>query len=346
MYYPAPLQTGGKIAISAFSAGVPTACHDRLDIVLQSLRDRGFDVIEGENVRINVHAQVSAQTRADELMTFLTDDSVDAVFPPWGGELAMQILPLLDFEKLAHVKPKWIIGFSDVSTIMIAITTKLGWATVHTANLMQLHPKQEDALTSKVLAHLTLRESDAFTQCSSKKYELVAHSIATNPDATFNLTQQTVWKRLDKKDPRVAFSGRLIGGCFDTLAQLIGSEYFDIAVFAKQHREEGVILYLENAEMSPTVYLRALLSIKFKGFLSLINGLIIGRNAAVDSEKHPIMGQLSNDDALAQALYDVAIPIIYDADIGHLAPNLTLVNGAYATVVLNNGVGSITQTLK
>lgn len=38
-------------------------------------------------------------------MEFLTRSDIDAVIPPWGGELAIQILPLLDFERLLYREP-------------------------------------------------------------------------------------------------------------------------------------------------------------------------------------------------------------------------------------------------
>ncbi|MGJ8581866.1 MAG: S66 family peptidase [Psychromonas sp.] len=343
MKYPRPLDIGSKIGITAFSPGVPSGCHDRLDLVIKSLKDRGFEVLEGINLRSNEkHVSANARDRANELMTFLCDDSLDAIFPPWGGELAMEILPFLDFKKIAKAQPKWIIGFSDVSTILAVITTRLGWATAHTANLMQLHPKQDDSLTSKIFDYLNLTDNAEFTQFSSDKYEVSGFSFAENPNATFNLTAQTLWKVLNKNDQNCEFSGRLIGGCFDTLSHIIGTEYFDIRSFVQQHNNEGVILYLENAEMSSTAYLRGLLSLKYKGFLKLVNGLLIGRNAAANNGDKDI----SDYEALTQALYDVDIPVVYDADIGHLSPNMTLLNGVYAKVELKNGMGSITQTLK
>jgi len=87
--------------------------------------------------------------------------------PPWGGELAMEILPLLDYKRLKSVKPKWLLGFSDVSTILATIATKIGWSTVHCANLMQLHPDESELLTSRTLEHLKLNSGASFVQHSS-----------------------------------------------------------------------------------------------------------------------------------------------------------------------------------
>ncbi|WP_249023267.1 hypothetical protein [Kluyvera ascorbata] len=50
-------------------------------------------------------------------------------------------------------------------------------------------------------------------------------------------------------------------------------------------------------------------------------------------------------DALQSALGDLHIPVIYDVDIGHIPPQMTLVNGVQATVVFEKHGGSITQQL-
>ncbi len=50
---------------------------------------------------------------------------------------------------------------------------------------------------------------------------------------------------------------------------------------------------------------------------------------------------MSFKDAIFTALSDLNIKIIYDADIGHVAPQMTIINGAIACVCYNNGKGSI-----
>ena len=40
------------------------------------------------------------------------------------------------------------------------------------------------------------------------------------------------------------------------------------------------------------------------------------------------------------------IPIIYDTDISHKGPCLTIINGAIATIYYDNGKGSINFELK
>ena len=77
--YPKPIAKGDKIAICAFSSGVDESFHKRLDIVLQGLTAKGFTIIEGACLR---QEHNPAKQRAEELMQFLTDDSIAAIMPP------------------------------------------------------------------------------------------------------------------------------------------------------------------------------------------------------------------------------------------------------------------------
>ncbi|WP_415721250.1 S66 family peptidase [Photobacterium ganghwense] len=345
--YPRPLAAGSKIAVTAFSSGVEAECHPRLNKVLANLRAQGFDVIEGQCLRQNIkHASASKAQRAQELMRFLCDDSIDAVMPPWGGELAMDILPLLDYDRLRTVRPKWLVGFSDVSTVLTAMTTKLGWATVHTANLMEMHPDEGCAFVTSVIPYLKQEAGASLHQQSSTAYQIHGESFAVNPDTILKPCEQTYWKLLGKQRS-AAFRGRLIGGCFDILHHLVGTEYLDLNALDRRFQGDGIILYLENAEMSPTDLYRALLSLKYRGVFSKVNAVIFGRNAFIsDSMAADANQAMTSEEALLSALDDIDIPVVYDADIGHLPPNLTLFNGALAEVAVDNGRATVTQYLK
>jgi hypothetical protein len=51
IHYPKPLVPGDLIAITAPSAGVPAPLHRRLDRAIDTLRQRGYRVVEGECLR-------------------------------------------------------------------------------------------------------------------------------------------------------------------------------------------------------------------------------------------------------------------------------------------------------
>lgn len=76
-----------------------------------------------------------ARDRAAELTAMLCDPTIRCVVPPWGGETAIDLVDLLDWDRLASAEPTWLVGFSDMSTVLVPITTRLGWATVHGDNL-------------------------------------------------------------------------------------------------------------------------------------------------------------------------------------------------------------------
>ena len=339
--FPKPLRPGDLIAVTAPSSGVSGPAIARLDLVLDHLRSRGYRVVEGSCLRTE-HKDASApsQARADEFNRFLSDPDVSAIFPPWGGELASELLDRIDFEGLRRTTPKWVLGFSDVSTLQIPLTLITGWATAHGPNLMDLAPTQTDPLTIGALSVLERGLIAPVEQRSSEKYQTKWTDFADRADAPFNLTEETCWKRLDGSSDPVSIHGRLIGGCLDTIAWLAGTRYGDIPSFVKSNRSQGTVLYLENAEMSPTGLVRALLSLKRHGWFEQIAGLMLGRSAGPTP---PSSTGLSYQDALTAALSDLPYPVLYDTDIGHRPPQFTLINGAFARVTFSGFNGSIVQ---
>src|SRR5690606_14332422 len=120
----------------------------------------------------------------------LHDPAVAAIFPPWGGELATEHLDLLDFEALRNVAPKWLLGYSDHSTLQVPLTLMAGWATVHGSNLMDLAPTQTDDLTTSVLPILASRSGEPFVQEASQRYQTKWTPFEERIDAPFNLTER------------------------------------------------------------------------------------------------------------------------------------------------------------
>jgi muramoyltetrapeptide carboxypeptidase len=340
--YPAPLVAGARIAVTAPSSGVEPPCHARLDLALGHLRAQGFIVEEGRCLRAEVQdASAPADVRAAELMHFLMRDDVDAIFPPWGGELAIELLHRLDWAALAGANPKWLIGYSDSTTWMLPITLRLGWATVHGPCLMDCVPRQTDPLTRHTLAHLGTPHGGLFVQHASTHWQKQWTDFAVEPGSTYQLTEPTRWHELHGRD-HARFSGRLVGGCLDTLMHLAGTPHADVPRFVRDAGNDGAILYLENAEQSPTGVVRALLGLRAAGWLDSVAGVLIGRSSAPDSSKPEA---LRYAEALQAALAELSCPVLVDVDIGHLPPQLLLINGAPAVVAFEGAGGSVTQSL-
>lgn len=218
---PKPLTPGDLIAVTAPSSGVSGVALKRLDLVIAHLRDRGYRVIEGNCLRAEYKdASARSTDRASEIIRFLNDPEVSAVFPPWGGELASEVLELIDFEVLRNVKAKWLLGFSDISTLQLPLTLVSGWATAHGPNLMDLSPTQTDPLTTGTLAVLESSLGRPVVQLSSLKFQKEWIPYAVRVDAPWNLTERTEWRCLDASTKQASFRGRLIGGCLhDRLAR-------------------------------------------------------------------------------------------------------------------------------
>ncbi|MBU2865075.1 LD-carboxypeptidase [Reinekea forsetii] len=341
MIYPAPLKQGSTIAVTAFSSGVTESQKPRLEAVVDGFRKQGFNVVFGQCLFGNErHVSATKEERAGELMQFLMDDSIDAIAPPWGGELAMELLPLLNFEQLKNAKPKWIFGFSDVSTLTVALHSKLGWASAHCSNFMDLISTNKDPLTSQTLDCLSFPAGANFTQKNSEKHTRQWPDIEKSPSAFIVGDTVTQWQWLVPPKNGELMSGRLVGGCWDILTHLIETPFLPLSELKEKH-SEGVLLYLENVELSPCDLIRAIHSMLFRGVFSSINGLILGRNFRVDRPED----ELSYLDVLQEHLANKGIPVLYDVDIGHAPPNLTLINGSYAEIGLKNNEGFIHQHL-
>ena len=96
---------------------------------------------------------------------------------------------MLDFEKIAAAKPKWITSYSDISTLHFATTLMTGICIAHTPNLMDLapaNPESTDKLTDKVFEILQKSQGEVFEQVSSEFYQQGARiDIVDNPAAVF-----------------------------------------------------------------------------------------------------------------------------------------------------------------
>jgi len=340
--FPRPLQAGDLIAVTAPSSGVPGRLRARLDLVLAGLRARGYRIVEGHCLRDEDRdASAPAAERAAELMRFLTDPEVAAVMPPWGGERAIELLPRLDFEALRALPPKWLLGFSDISTLQLPLALCAGWASAHGSNLMDLAPSQTDPLVTGVLDVLGHRGGEPCAQQASSRYQVRYIDFADQPDAALNLTEPTRWWRLDGQGAPLTVQGRLIGGCLDTISRLAGTQYGDVPRYVRECGDDGVLLYLENCEQNPCEMLRTLASLRLHGWFDGVAGVLLGRTAAPEVTD---AARLDHAQAARETLGDLPCPVLMDLDIGHRQPQFTLVNGALATCHFENGRGRLSQT--
>lgn len=338
MRYPAPLQRGDVIGVTSPSAGVPDDLRPRLEFCVADLRRRGFEVEVGRCMDGTGPTSAPAAERAAELTAMLTDPRVRAVVPPWGGELAIDLLPLLDLDAIARSAATWFVGYSDTSTLLLPITLVTGTATLHGPALMDTPFVVPDPLRHW-LDLASAAPGATVVQGAAGLAQESWPDFRAEPDATLQvLTRPARWRRLAGDDGGT-LRGRLIGGCLETISMLPGTPYGDVAGFADRHAPEGLLVYVEVAEVDAFSAGRMLHHLRLAGWFDRANAVLVGRTSAPGS---PGFSQL---DAVRDALGPLGLPVLYDLDIGHVPPQLALVNGALAEVTLEDGVGTLVQHL-
>lgn len=338
IHYPIALQHGQTIGVTAPSSGVSTELHDFVHQSKKQFEHRGYKVEIGETVWTQFKAaSATKEKRAAELNAMLQNPSIHAVVPPWGGEILQEILPLVEWER---IKPKWVLGYSDTSTLLFAMTLKTGIATAHGTNLVDLRSDEWDVTTRKFLDVLSSDEGETIYQTSSSSYQSNwEHNKQPDP-YVFSLNTVTKWDTVGKS--AVEMKGRLLGGCMDTIRHLIGTPYGNVDEFQQTYlNNEPIVWYLENCEMSATDFQRTLLQMHQSGWFRNAAGIVFGRTSA----GHEV-GGFTTLDALERLAEATGLPIVYNADIGHVPPQWTFVNGAYAELKVSGGKGEMAMSLK
>jgi len=183
---------------------------------------------------------------------------------------------------------------------------------------------------------LSTKIGESVLQHSSAKYQKEWQHNSQSP-CVFNLTEQTYWKTVSNQ--KVKIYGRLLGGCIDVIRHLIGTAYGDVQNFRKQYISgEPVLWYLENCELNTTDLRRSLVQMKLAGWFEQCSGIMFGR-----SDANTPVNNYTVEDVYKELSDELGIPIIYDVDCGHLPPQITFINGAYAEVEVEEGKGIVLQ---
>ena len=126
---PPRLPAGGVVGLVA-PAGVLRSTG-QLDDAVEALEGLGFRTKVGRNVlaRFGFLAGTDAE-RARDFMAMVRDPEVDAILSVRGGWGCARILPLLDYDEIA-AHPKPIVGYSDITALLLAIYAKTGLVTFH-----------------------------------------------------------------------------------------------------------------------------------------------------------------------------------------------------------------------
>lgn len=326
MKYPKFIKKGDIIGICAPSAGV----GDKLEAYKESLdvlKKQGYKIIETASVRNNSSRSTSAIKRAKEFYELTANKKVDMIMCAAGGDYMYEIMPYVNYDKFSE-NPKWIMGMSDPTNILLDITCLLDIATIYGINASSYKldtPKWQQN-------NLEIIKGNIIKQKSFKKYI----SCIDKWNDIKQLTHDVKWV---SKMP-IDIEGRIIGGCFDVMLNHMGTFLDNMANFVGRYADDGIIWYLDIFSKTPLDVYLGLLQMKYAGLFTNCKGVLIGRIAIENIQDEKFDYNKAIDKALGN------IPHIMEMDIGHTDPFITIINGALAHVKCKDGKGEISFKLK
>lgn len=125
---PTRLNRGDKVMLICPGGPVP---ESRLQKAVENLQKLEYEVVQGQHVlaRYGFVAGTDEERLAD-LHAAFKDPTVKAVWPVRGGYGCTRLLPMIDFELIRN-NPKLLIGYSDITALLMAFYQKLGIVGIH-----------------------------------------------------------------------------------------------------------------------------------------------------------------------------------------------------------------------
>ena len=340
MRYPEFLQPGGSIGFVAPSFGCDTEPYkSQFARALQHFEEMGYRTVLGPNcyASAGIGKSNTPELCGAEINEFLAEGRSDIVISCGGGETMCEDLPFVDFDAIRNAKPRWYMGFSDNTNLCFLLPTLCDTAAVYgpcagSFGMEPWHPALADALGILTGEKLCVSNYNGWESESLKD--------ESNPYTPYNITQP-YGLRIVNGNPDGRFSGRLLGGCLDCLQIFCGTRFDKVKEFNERYRTDGVIWFMEACDLNPMSIRRALWQLDNAGWFESAKGFIIGRSLHFGEEQ---MG-MNPYNAYTGILEKYGVPILLDADLGHLPPMMPLVEGALAEVNVAPGSLRIEQKL-
>lgn len=337
MKYPKFITQNGCIGVPAPSAGAGTMQYENvMKKATKYLKDLGFELDISKNLYNDIRGRsATAKERAQEVNEMFQNENIDLMLCACGGDFLVEMLPYVDFELLKQ-NPKFVAGFSDPTGLLYPITTKYDIATIYGQNFNsfghdKIYKSEQDFL--KVIKGNLLEEQ------SYELYEETPFERITGTEPS-NLTEKVYWHSLDEKE--ISIKGRIIGGCFDIISELAGTKYDGIKEFNEKYKEDGIIWYFDNCELSMEETIRTLWKMNEFDYFKYTKCIVFGR-FGVNNTCYGYDVKTCLEDSVISKL---GIPIVYDADLSHKDPCLTIINGSIANLNVNEGKATISFELK
>ncbi|WP_026210060.1 S66 peptidase family protein [Flexithrix dorotheae] len=299
---PQPLKKGDTIGIVAPASAVPDP--ERVKEFVSFLESKGYKVMIGEHVfeRFGYLAGTDEQ-RASDINKMFENPEVKAIIAARGGWGGARLLELIDYELIKN-NPKIIMGYSDVTSLLLGIN--------HKTDLITFHGPVGISDWNK----FTLKN---FTKLAIK-----------------NKTIKLKGHKKDEEDLEKGrfminggkATGKLYGGNLTVLCTMIGSEY--LPDFS------GSILLIEDVGERVYKVDRYLVQLKLAGVLDKVAGIVFSSCNSCDPEEIPEKG-FSLKQILQQNIEPLGIPAFFGTMIGHIDEQYTLPIGMEVEINADKG---------
>ncbi|RDI45565.1 S66 family peptidase [Falsibacillus pallidus] len=317
------LKRGDTVGIITPSAPAPVLFKERYRRGIKQLENMGLKVIEGScSKEIQSYRSSSIRARAEEINELIYNDDVKAIISTIGGSNSNSLLPYIDYGYLIK-KPKIIMGYSDVTALLLGIYTKTGLATFYGPAVVpsfgefhEMLPKGKEFFENIVM--LKKRAPYELEVPSEWTEEMIDWN---SQDREKKMVLNEGWKTIRGGNS----TGVLIGGNLNTMSGFIGSEYFP--------RLKGAILFIEDSFKDMAIQERSLSMLKVNGIFDEIAGLIIGKHEHFNDLDSPF----TFEELLIEVIGEINIPILANVDIGHTFPSHVFPIGIKATLDATKG---------
>lgn len=307
---------------SPISATVP-ARYERGKAYLES---RGIRVKDGMLYgRRDCYRSGSIAERAEEFNRLLHDEETGILMAAIGGNNTNAILPYIDYAYLrAH--PKVIIGYSDVTALLLAVYAKTGLPVFYgpalAASFGEFPPFVDETFRY-------FRDAVLDPVPVPHRYPVPAYWTEEHLDwSTQDRGKTPRENRLLCVRPGVC-EGRLIGGNLNTMEGFFGTEYMPKI-------REGDILFLEDSLKDACTVERSFSLLKLAGVFDRVGGILLGKHEGFDDNG---TGRRPHE-ILLEVLGGTTLPFLAEFDCCHTHPMLTLPIGCRCR--LDAGAGTLT----
>jgi muramoyltetrapeptide carboxypeptidase len=302
---PPKLEPGSRIALIA-PAG-PLLERDDLTRAEALCRALGYEPVVGRNA-YNHHGYLAGtdEERLFDLNQAFLDPGLTAVWCVRGGYGVTRLLDRVDYTAIAR-RPKALIGFSDITALLNAVSSATGVVTFH-------GPVARASMPAFSRAHFeqVLTQSDPPGRL--QRVEEPAGVLVPQESRIVTLRGGSA-------------EGPLAGGNLTLLQCLIGTPWFPDLT--------GAILFLEDVGEQLYRVDRVLAHLRAIGALQRLAGIIVGRFTDLDRAGRD--GAFGFDQVLTTYLVPLNIPVAYGFPIGHLDAQWTLPLGVRARLDADAG---------